>query len=268
MLRLSLDKLPNYVFSSNRQFDKGEKHICRIYDMSVLILMRKGTLRFNEEGTPVELKKGEYYIQRANLYQEGVVASDQPNYYFIHFNGTYSEDGDLPLRGTFNIDEIQKIIDKFDDLKDSSEKIEKEILFYQILASLKSSVGYKSVSEKLRDYLLDHYSSDIKLEDLCKISFLSKNQTINIFRNEYGVTPHQFLIQTRLKKACELIISTDDSFKSIGYKVGFSDYTNFYKMFCHQYNLSPKEYRERLSPNILPDGLYKMPDEESGITFK
>lgn len=267
MLRLSLQKLPHYVFSSNRQFNVDEKHICRIYDMSVLILMRKGVLRFSESGVPIELKKGEYYIQRPNLLQEGVVPSDQPNYYFIHFNGHYSEDGSLPIRGTFDIDEIQKIIDKFDSLKDSAEKIEKEILFYEILTSLKSNVINQSIPEKIRDYILDNYSKDIRLEDLCEISFLSKNQTINIFRNTYGITPHRFLIKTRLKKACELIISTDEAFKTICYSVGFSDYTNFYKLFCQEYGLSPNEYREKISSIPLPEDLYKFPEEESGITL-
>ena len=159
MVKLSLQKLPHYVFSSNRQFEKDERHICRIYDMSVLILMRKGILRFNENGNPIELKRGEYYIQRPNILQEGAVPSDQPNYYFIHFNGHYSSDGSLPLRGTFNIDEIQKIVEKFDNLKDSSEKIEKEILFYEILTSLKNSIGYKTTSEKIHDYILDNYNN-------------------------------------------------------------------------------------------------------------
>lgn len=268
MVKLNLQRLPHYVFSSNRQFNKNEKHICRIYDMSVLILMRKGILRFNEDNTPIELKRGEYYIQRPNLFQEGVVPSDQPNYYFIHFSGHYSLDGSLPLRGTFDVDEIQNIIDQFDSLKDSAEKIEKEILFYQILTILKKNSTQKSITETLHDYILDNYNKDLKLEDFCEITYLSKNQTINIFKNAVGITPHQFLIKTRLKKACEMIISTDEPFKSISYKVGFSDYTNFYKLFHQEYGISPNEYREKISNNKLPEGLYKMPTKESGITFK
>ena len=235
--------------------------------MSVLILMRKGILRFNEDGNPIEIKKGEYYIQRPNILQEGITPSDKPNYYFIHFTGHYSEDGALPLRGTFNIDEIQKIIDKFDNLKDSTEKIEKEILFYEILTSLKNSSGNKSLPEQMRDYILDHCTENITLNQLCKVSFLSKNQTINIFRNTYKITPHQFLISTRLKKAQELIISTNESFKSICFKVGFSDYSNFYKSFCQEFGQSPNEFRDKISSNKLPKDLYKLPTKESGITF-
>ena len=268
MDKLSFQRLPHYVFSSNRQFDENEKHISRIYDMSVLILMRKGVLRFNENGIPIEIKEGEYYIQRPNLLQEGIVSSDMPNYYFIHFTGHYSPDGSLPLRGTFDIDEIQKIIDKFDSLKASSERVEKEILFYEILMKLKESVASKTLPEKIRDYILDNYNKEITLDTLCKVSFLSKNQTINIFRNTYNITPHQFLISTRLKKAQELIISTNESFKSICYKIGFSDYTNFYKLFCQEYNVSPNEYREKISSNKLPKDLYKLPTKESGITLK
>ena len=236
--------------------------------MSVLILMRKGILRFNENGIPIELKKGEYYIQRPYLLQEGIESSDMPNYYFIHFTGHYLPDGSLPLRGKFNIDEIQKIIDKFDNLKASSERVEKEILFYEILMSLKENVGNRTLPEEIRDYILDNYNKEITLDSLCKVSFLSKNQTINVFRNTYNVTPHQFLISTRLKKAQELIISSNDSFKSICYKVGFSDYTNFYKLFCQEFKVSPNEYRNKISSNKLPKDLYKMPTKSSGITLE
>jgi len=268
MLKLSLQKLPHYVFSSNRQFDIGEKHICRIYDMSVLILMRKGTLKFSEEGVPIELSKGEYFIQRPNLLQEGILPSLQPNYYFIHFTGHYSEDGSLPLRGTFNIEEVQKIINKLDNLKESAERIEKEILFYQILSSLKTNIGYQSLASKLREFIIDNFNKHLTLDDFCNVTYLSKNQTINIFRDTYGITPHQFLIETRLKKASELIISSDEDFSSISDKIGFSDYTNFFKLFSQKFGMSPKEYRRKISSSNLPDGLYKLPKKESGITFK
>ena len=49
---LSFEKMPHFIFGSNRQFTENEHHITRIYDMSVLLLMRKGVLRFTENGTP------------------------------------------------------------------------------------------------------------------------------------------------------------------------------------------------------------------------
>ena len=123
----------------------------------------------------IELKKGEYYIQRPNILQEGVIPSLQPNYYFIHFTGHYSQDGSLPLRGTFNIEEIQEIIDKFDNLKDSSEKIEKEVLFYEILTTLKKGNSvYQSLAAKLREYILDNYNKPLTKKTRERLEYVKK----------------------------------------------------------------------------------------------
>ena len=89
MLKLSFDELPHYIYSNNRQFFPGEYHMDRLFDEDVLILMRKGRLRFHEDGTLVKLNAGEYYIQRAGLYQQGLVPSDSPNYFFFHFHGIF-----------------------------------------------------------------------------------------------------------------------------------------------------------------------------------
>ena len=62
-MKLDMNILPNYIFSGVRQFFPNEKHISRTFSESVLILMYKGTLRFNEDGLDVELKPGEYYFQ-------------------------------------------------------------------------------------------------------------------------------------------------------------------------------------------------------------
>ena len=124
MKKLSFEKLPHYFFSANRQFEQNECHMTRIYELSVLLLVRKGVLRFTENGVPTEVHAGEYYIQKPNTYHEGPMPSDAPNYYFIHFVGHYNKAGALPLRGQFNIDHIQPIIEKIEALGGGAEKIE------------------------------------------------------------------------------------------------------------------------------------------------
>ncbi len=256
---LSFQKAPRYIFSSNRQFEKGEKHITRVYNLSVLLLVRKGVLKFNEGGIPITLTKGEYYIQRPKILQEGVVESLEPNYYYIHFYGVYSEGGALPLRGRFNIDRVQSILDEFDSLSDSSEQIAKEAIFYKLLLELKNGHKNIPIPEQIRSYLLDNIEKNITIDDVSKHISLSKNQIINVFKNRYGITPHQFLIKSRLKKASELIIATDLQLKDICYTVGFSDYSNFYKSFTTEFGETPNEYREKISPKKISTNLYRFP---------
>ncbi len=265
---LSFEKMPHFIFGSNRQFTENEHHITRIYDMSVLLLMRKGVLRFTENGTPVELREGEYYIQKPGLLQEGVLPSDKPNYFFVHFKGHYGKGGSLPIRGRFDRKKIQSLIEEFNALGYSAEKLKYELIFYKILVTLQESIDTASTAEKMRTFLLENYSDALTLDKLTKISLLSKNQTINVFKDAYGMTPHKYLLQFRLKKASEMIIATNLSFKEICYAVGFSDYSNFFKLFTTEFGESPLSFRLKISNKKLSKDLYRFPEKTSGITFK
>lgn len=253
---LSFVKLPHYHFSANRQFEKGECHINRIYELSVLLLVRKGVLRFYENGIPVEVKAGEYYIQKPNMYHQGIVPSDEPNYYFVHFKGYYSNGGALPLSGKFDIDTIQPIIEEIEMLGISAEKIEYENAFYKLLIALKNGSSKATNAEIIRKYLLDHYREQVDLNTLAKNALLSKNQVINTFRNVYNITPYQFLLEFRLQKACELILATNAPIVEICFKSGFTEYTAFFRAFKRQYGMSPLEYRNIHSAEAVPEKIY------------
>ena len=47
-----------------------------------------------EDGISVEVKAGEYYIQRAGLTQHARQPSDMPHYFYIHFSGAYGTAAD------------------------------------------------------------------------------------------------------------------------------------------------------------------------------
>lgn len=259
MDNLSFERIPQYCFSANRQFDAGECHMHRLYKLSVLLLMRKGVLRFTENGIPIELGEGEYYIQKAGLLQEGPVPSDSPNYYFIHFKGHFCKAGALPIRGKFDIDKIQPIIERFDRLGNAAERIEHECLFYTLLCALKKQIPQKTVAERLRTHILENFAGDIPLDELTRVSLLSKNQTINVFKDTYGVTPHKYLVDFRLQKASELVLATNMSISEICFAVGFSEYSGFYKAFLKKYGASPQEYRSGRAQDNLPESVYFIP---------
>ena len=87
MYGLDMDDLPEYCNSGFFRFRNGQKHTTRICPYDVCVIMLEGILYFNEDGKPVQVSKGEYYIQRSGLLQEGVIPSSDAFYYVIHFHG-------------------------------------------------------------------------------------------------------------------------------------------------------------------------------------
>ena len=245
MLGLSFNELPHYIYSNNRQFLAHEHHMDRLFNEDVLILMQKGILRFSENGQPIELHANEYYLQRAGLYQTGPLESETPNYFFIHFHGTFEDNGALPLQGTFRYESIKPILDSIIFLGIESPKIEYERLFYTLLSELAKQQRSETMAERIRTYLLRNYTAHISLQDISEqCCFLSKNRIIDIFRNTYGKTPYRYLTDYRLDKAREFLVSTKRPIAVIASDVGFDDYSVFFRAFYAKYGISPTDYRE------------------------
>ena len=59
-----------------------------------------------------------------------------------------------------------------------------------------------------------------------------------------GLSLTGFIRSIRLKKAAQLILTTDYSMNQIAYEVGFNDYKYFKKSFKTQFNCLPSEYKE------------------------
>ena len=134
MIGLNLDALPEYLFSSMRNFEKNECHVRRICSDDVLLLVFKGVLRFSEDGKEIEVSEAEYYVQKKEKYQDGRLASDAPEYYYIHFVGDFSENGRLPVRGTFDPVEMKSLVEYLERARLSgASQTEKAYAFYKIL---------------------------------------------------------------------------------------------------------------------------------------
>lgn len=88
-----------------------------------------------------------------------------------------------------------------------------------------------------------NYGEDITLDMLCEISQMPRRSFFRIFREATGVSPVEYLIRTRLSRACELLRLTRMSVTDIALATGFSDSNYFARQFRETLHTSPSEYR-------------------------
>lgn len=74
----------------------------------------------------------------------------------------------------------------------------------------------------IRRYIMDNLHHKITVQDLAKVACLSVSRFHDVFREVSGITPHQFLLQTRLDQAVSLLTTTSLSVSEISYRTGFS----------------------------------------------
>ncbi|MDO5292045.1 MAG: AraC family transcriptional regulator [bacterium] len=92
-------------------------------------------------------------------------------------------------------------------------------------------------------YITEHFMEQISLKKLAEEASLSPFYFTRIFTKETGMTPHQYLIATRINCAKFLLKTTSLSIKEIAYHSGFSDESNFCTTFKKWEKMTPSEYR-------------------------
>ena len=89
----------------------------------------------------------------------------------------------------------------------------------------------------------------LSIEEMAQNVFLSKYHFIRSFKAEVGLTPHQFQIQNRIRKAQRLIHEAD-TITEVALTTGFCDQSHFIKQFEKYVGLPPLTYK--YSSGIIP----------------
>ena len=86
-------------------------------------------------------------------------------------------------------------------------------------------------------------ANDLRLSDLAAAAGLDPFSFLRLFKRETGVTPYRFLLETRLRRAIELLRDTSRPITDIAFDVGFGDLSNFINAFRREVGVSPRAYR-------------------------
>ncbi|MGJ4940029.1 helix-turn-helix transcriptional regulator [Bradyrhizobium sp. HKCCYLS1011] len=97
----------------------------------------------------------------------------------------------------------------------------------------------------------------IDLEDAAHQAGLSPFHFLRLFAATLGVTPHQYLVRSRLRHAARRLSEDDAPVTDIAYDVGFADLSNFTRTFTRAAGVSPLRFRKasRGMRKILQEGL-------------
>ena len=89
-----------------------------------------------------------------------------------------------------------------------------------------------------------HSHHEIDLEQAAAQAGSSPFHFLRLFSSVLGVTPHQYLVRSRLRHAARLLADDDISVTDIAYDVGFGDLSNFVRTFHRAAGVSPLRFRQ------------------------
>jgi AraC-like DNA-binding protein len=89
-----------------------------------------------------------------------------------------------------------------------------------------------------------HSHQDIDLEDAAAQADISPFHFLRLFASVLGVSPHQYLVRSRLRHAARLLADDIGSITDVAYDVGFADLSNFVRTFHRAAGVSPLKFRQ------------------------
>ena len=98
--------------------------------------------------------------------------------------------------------------------------------------------------DSVRRYIDQNCGDDLSLEHLAKFSHVNKYYLVHAFTDEYGISPINYLMHARVKKAEKLLATTDYSLSVISHTCGFSSSSYFSQTFKKVAGVSPSSYRK------------------------
>ena len=111
-----------------------------------------------------------------------------------------------------------------------------------------------SYSEYAVRYINNHFSEKIRIQDLADHIGISRSYLVKLMKLETGMSPQEYLIETRMRRASDLLSRTNDSIKVVAAECGYEDALAFSKVFKSRFGLNPTEYREKYSKNSSAEG--------------
>ena len=101
-------------------------------------------------------------------------------------------------------------------------------------------------------YINEHYNENITLKSLATVFFVSETKISHDFKEEYNISPINYLIDKRIGEARWLLLNTNEPIYSIAERVGYTKYYYFNKLFKSRYGMTPAEYREQSKSDRVP----------------
>ena len=102
------------------------------------------------------------------------------------------------------------------------------------------------------EYLHASIGQEVSLDGLAELAGLSPNYFLHAFKQSTGKTPHRYLTELRIARACELLLDPHRSIADISLAVGFSSQSHLTTVFRRFRKTTPAAYRQEVL-DLHPD---------------
>ena len=228
----------------------GEQNDSHSHDYHQLVLPVSGVLELEVEGRGGQVK--------AN--QAAVICS-QNRHAFAAFEDNQFIVADVPLQCANMLDRLPDFLPLSPSLSSYihfiatrlqhaplSEQTQQQILMLLLdlmSEQLQTNLQIDKRVNLARSFLDDHVADKVALGDVAGASHLSVRQLSQLFKQQMGLSPLQYLQQIRMKQAANQLTQSNESIQSVAESVGYNSLAAFSDRFKKHFGHSPKYFRQK-----------------------
>ncbi len=95
--------------------------------------------------------------------------------------------------------------------------------------------------DRITGFIEENYAGRITVDDLARQFYVSNSTISHLFKQKMGVSLYRYVTQRRLI-AAKNMIGEKISLEEIAHRVGFADYSTFYRAFKQEFGISPRKF--------------------------
>lgn len=130
------------------------------------------------------------------------------------------------------------------------ENFIKPLIVKQIVEEKTATDEKNELLISLKNYVFEHISEPITVEDICKHLFIGKRKLYAIIKSDSDHSIKSFISDVKLTKAQQLLSYTEMPLSQVAEAVGFCDYNYFSRYFKQKTGLSPLTFRSQANKII------------------
>lgn len=219
----------------------------------------QGSLRVMDSNETIQIRPGKSYLFPANV-PFRMLSEGGFTHYWLHFKSELLEhqpgfrrilSASVELETENVWKELMKkaqVASCFENVFLAHQILRKILLPFLILSETCNCRPSRKSEQfnRVLQYIGTHYMEPLFMPQLAKLIKMDRNSFSIAFRKEFGMPPKEYLTNTRIAKAKELLLSTNKTVKEIALQCGFRDDLFFYRIFKRHIGQSPVQYRKSM----------------------
>ena len=199
-----------------------------------------GTIRIETDDEKRLCNANQYFCIRPNVAHKISSVTDVYSLVSICIDEDYLIEDDLD-----NI--LSKLLKMCDGIIDRNQSDINEEVIETAIISLESMVTgiinkYDDVFNELAEKLVNNPENPFSIDNMSNMVCISSYYLVHRFKEKMGLSPHQFQIQSRIRKA-KLLLEDGMNVVDVAANTGFCDQSHFDKCFKKLVGIRPNEYK-------------------------